>query len=90
MSAFTLMTLDQTIADLRVVVAGIKGDVAHFEQRADSINEKLDSILEQVKLTNGRVTKLEKTYQLILGAAWAMATFAGFFGVRALIGILPR
>jgi len=31
-----------------------------FEQRFDSISETLNKILEQTKLTNGRVTNLEK------------------------------
>lgn len=64
------------------------GFVKHIEGRFENIGEKVDSVmdisketLQQVKMTNGRVTRLE-LWKARLGGSWiAVVTIASALGM---------
>lgn len=47
--------------------------LARLDRFEDGVNGRLDTIEQQARLTNGRVTTLEKMWARLEGAKWALS-----------------
>ena len=70
--------------ELEIIKCGIQSNSRHIQELKSDLSKKtevlevvLSNIEEQVKKTNGRVTRLEKISQFLIGSGVGIAAFGG-------------